>query len=246
MSDVDENVNINVSPRSAREVIGAGDCSTASTEASNMLDLHNVLEMIVVHNKRRDEALERPLDQGVLEAPKRRFRNLLLRCVLEEDDDLKQFYKKWSVKDAILSSADSWDDIPARTIQRSWNKLYPVNVEDIIKKTLKNGYQVISINPVTKSKMISSDKHQPGYEIKDDDTIAYEALESDQLSDNTDVSDKEEPLEKVSPDDTIAYEALESDQLSDNTDVSDKEEPLEKVSPDEALKRLTLVIRKNL
>lgn len=63
MSDVDENVNINVSPRSAREVIGAGDCSTASTEASNMLDLHNVLEMIVVHNKRRDEALERVLDQ---------------------------------------------------------------------------------------------------------------------------------------------------------------------------------------
>ncbi|KAI4454118.1 hypothetical protein MML48_scaffold00000259 [Holotrichia oblita] len=50
---------------------------------------------------------------------------------------------------------------------------------------------------------LSSDKHQPRYEIKDDDTIAYEALESDQLSDNTDVSDKEEPLEKVSPDEAL-------------------------------------------
>ncbi|KAK9721099.1 DDE superfamily endonuclease [Popillia japonica] len=156
------------------------------------------------------------MDQGVLEALKRRFRKLLLRCVLEEDGDLQQFYKKWSIKDAILSSADSWDDIPAQTIQRSWNKLYPVDVEVIVKETDGSASQESStllniiqdfdafqtVDKENIEEWLSSDKHQPGYEIKDD-TIAYEALESDQLSDNTDVSDKEEPLEKVSPDEAL-------------------------------------------
>lgn len=64
MSDADEeSININVSPRSVREVIGAGSCSTASTEGSNMSDLSKVLEMMVVQNKRRDEVLERVLEQ---------------------------------------------------------------------------------------------------------------------------------------------------------------------------------------
>lgn len=53
----------------------------------------------------------KPMDQGVLEAIKRCFRKLPLCCVLGENGDLKQFYKMWSIKDAILTSADSWNNI---------------------------------------------------------------------------------------------------------------------------------------
>ncbi|KAI4466142.1 hypothetical protein MML48_3g00011100 [Holotrichia oblita] len=119
--------------------------------------------------------------------------------------------RKWREVDAILSSADSWDDIPARTIQRSGNKLYPVAVEDIVKETEGSASQesptllnIIqdfdafqNVDKENIEEWLSSDKHQPGYEIKDDDTIAYEALESDQLSDNTDVSDREEPRKSL-------------------------------------------------
>jgi hypothetical protein len=42
------------------------------------------------------------MDQGVLEAFKRRYRKALLRAVLEEDGDLREFYKKWTIKDAIF------------------------------------------------------------------------------------------------------------------------------------------------
>ncbi|KAK9700311.1 Tc5 transposase DNA-binding domain [Popillia japonica] len=117
----------------------------------------------------------------------------------EEDGDLKQFYKKWSIKDAILSSADSWDDIPARTIQRSWNKLYPVEVEDIVKETEGSASQESStllniIQDFDAFQNVDKENIENGYQ---------EALESDQPSDNTDVSDKEEPLEKVSPDEAL-------------------------------------------
>lgn len=76
-------------------------------------------------------SLLQPMKQGVLEAIKRRFRKLLLRRVLEEDGDLKQFYKKWSM--AILTSADSWNDIQEIAIKRPWNKLYLADMDEILK-----------------------------------------------------------------------------------------------------------------
>jgi hypothetical protein len=48
------------------------------------------------------KSLLQPMDQGVLEAFRRRYWKALLRAVLEEDGDLRKFYKRWIIKDAIF------------------------------------------------------------------------------------------------------------------------------------------------
>ncbi|XP_028658938.1 jerky protein homolog-like [Erpetoichthys calabaricus] len=65
-------------------------------------------------------SLKQPMDQGILEAFKGRYRKSLLRSVLEEDGDLRKFYKKWTIKDAIFSCSESWDDMPNLTFRKSW------------------------------------------------------------------------------------------------------------------------------
>ncbi|XP_028659097.1 jerky protein homolog-like [Erpetoichthys calabaricus] len=63
-------------------------------------------------------ALKQPMDQGVLEAFKCRYRKSLLHSVLEEDGDVREFYKKWTIKDAIFSCSESWDDMPNLTFRK--------------------------------------------------------------------------------------------------------------------------------
>jgi hypothetical protein len=59
-------------------------------------------------------------------------RAILLRAVIEEDGDLREFCKKWTLKDAIFSCSDCWSDIPSVTLRKSWRKLHPdVMVDDL-------------------------------------------------------------------------------------------------------------------
>jgi hypothetical protein len=64
------------------------------------------------------------MNQGVLEAFKRRYRTALLRAVLEEDRDLRELNKKWKIKDALFSCSDCWNGIPSVTLRKSWRKLH--------------------------------------------------------------------------------------------------------------------------
>ena len=67
-----------------------------------------------------------PMDQGVLEDMKRRYKKSLLRSLLMADNDGKsmiEFVKKINIKDVIYLVADAWDDIPSLTITKSWNKV---------------------------------------------------------------------------------------------------------------------------
>jgi hypothetical protein len=45
-------------------------------------------------------------------------RATLLRAVLEEDGDLREFYKKWTIKHAMFSCSDCWNDIPNVTLRK--------------------------------------------------------------------------------------------------------------------------------
>ena len=78
-------------------------------------------------------SLIQPMDQGVLESTKRRYRKELLRKLLLYDtttsaeDDPKltvvEFWKKLNIKDVMFMIAKAWNDIPESTIRASWNKL---------------------------------------------------------------------------------------------------------------------------
>ncbi len=69
-----------------------------------------------------------PMDQGVLETIKKRYkRDLLLRLLDEGDSDsnIADFRKKLNIKDAVLMAANSWSNVKQQTIAKSWKKLWP-------------------------------------------------------------------------------------------------------------------------
>ena len=71
-------------------------------------------------------ALIQPMDQGVLEALKQRYRKTLLRKLLlldQEGSSMIGFLKKINVKDVLYMAADAWEDIPSLTLSTSWLKL---------------------------------------------------------------------------------------------------------------------------
>ena len=68
-----------------------------------------------------------PMDQGVLEALKRHYKHDLLLCMLNEERvgsmNIAEFIKTINIKDAVLMSARSWDEVKEPTIAKSWKKL---------------------------------------------------------------------------------------------------------------------------
>ena len=68
-----------------------------------------------------------PLDQGVLENIKRRYKRDLLLRLLNDDVagsmNIAEFSKTLDIKDAVLMSATSWKEVETVTIVKSWRKL---------------------------------------------------------------------------------------------------------------------------
>lgn len=70
-----------------------------------------------------------PMDQGVLENLKRRYKRDLLRRLLlgsEEFGSYAEYAKQLTVKDALYMSAKVWGEIKQESLERAWNKVcYP-------------------------------------------------------------------------------------------------------------------------
>ena len=78
-------------------------------------------------------ALIQLMDQGVLEALKRRYRRHLLHNLLLEDKDgqsVVEYAKSINLKDVVYMVASAWEDIPTLTFKRSWNKLLKFGEKD--------------------------------------------------------------------------------------------------------------------
>lgn len=71
-------------------------------------------------------SLLQPMDQGVIETFKRLYRKKFLRELLSDDGiSLKEYWKKYNMKNVVDNSADAWDDLAEETLKKSWNKLWP-------------------------------------------------------------------------------------------------------------------------
>ena len=73
-------------------------------------------------------SLIQPMDQGVLESLKRRYRKSLLRDILlsDEDLDILKFLKAVNMRVVVEKAATAWADISTDTIRKSWRKLVPL------------------------------------------------------------------------------------------------------------------------
>lgn len=82
--------------------------------------------------------LIRPMDQGVIEWLKRRYRRKYVGSLLdktEEGCDLFQAMKTLNIKDVIYTVTAEWDEISQSTLQKAWKKVWPclkhnVNAEE--------------------------------------------------------------------------------------------------------------------
>lgn len=68
-----------------------------------------------------------PMDQGVLQALKQNYRKMLLRSLLEENEEMTilQKLKKITIKDVIYWVAEAWDKTQKGALQKSWKNLWP-------------------------------------------------------------------------------------------------------------------------
>ncbi|XP_045473872.1 jerky protein homolog-like [Harmonia axyridis] len=167
-------------------------------------------------------SLLQPMDQGVIEACKRRFRKIMLRLLLESDCSLKEFWKNWKIKDAIFAAAESWNDIPTVTLQRSWFNLWPSLKDDlneiigseenaILPAQLLNGlqnlveFENVSVDDV--EEWLNSDLNEPGYQILEDSEIASNFSQPNHCMDTDDESVEEFSTQEntVSAEDALRF-----------------------------------------
>jgi hypothetical protein len=170
-------------------------------------------------------SLLQPMDQGVLEAFKRRYWKALLRAVLKEDVDLRESCKKWTINDAIFSCSDCWNDIPSVTLRKSWRKLHPDVMGDdlnanepelqtitpeMLLEDIQDPYGFEAVDKDDMGQWLLLDSDQPVYEVKDDATIAAKLSSSAVLpveKHSDDPTDDEEkvPVKKLSLADALNY-----------------------------------------
>ena len=75
-----------------------------------------------------------PLDQGLLEALKRRYKKCLLRHIVLENSasslTVPDIVKGLTIKDAVYWVSQAWEDVSPITIKKSWKKLFPSSDAD--------------------------------------------------------------------------------------------------------------------
>lgn len=109
-------------------------------------------------------ALIQPMDQGVISALKRNYRSALLQKRIEEGNDLKSFWKDFTILDAIYEVNSAWGNTKSTTIVRSWKKIIPDISDD--DKDFHGFEDVDVVNNITKIV-----KNVPGGEDVDRDNI---------------------------------------------------------------------------
>ena len=136
-------------------------------------------------------ALIQPMDQGVLEAMKRRYRKAVLRTLLLEDQDGRSIveFVKINIKDVIYTTATACEDVPALTIAKSWHILLgsdgkdgardtemsqPMStVESQDQQTCETLIRDLDKNLTDEDirSWLDSDSNDPGYQLLSDDDI---------------------------------------------------------------------------
>ncbi|KAL4135498.1 hypothetical protein QTP88_007104 [Uroleucon formosanum] len=146
--------------------------------------------------------LIQPMDQGIIENKKRWYRKYFIESLLSSDDaiGIKEFWKKYTIKDAIFNVASAWADLSVSNLKNGWNKLWPdiipceseetepVSVEEIV-QLCNNGLhsEILSTKEVTD--WLENDKQDGGFEILNDEQIILNVTAVEEEEIDEDVED---------------------------------------------------------
>ena len=74
------------------------------------------------------------MDQGILEAMKRRYKKSLLRHLILENASsslsIPDLLKQLTIKHAVYWSAQVWEEATSTSLSKGWNKLLP-DISDV-------------------------------------------------------------------------------------------------------------------
>ena len=160
-------------------------------------------------------ALIQPMDQGGLEALKRRYRRSILQKLLMQDQagqSVIEGIKGINMKDVVYMCADAWDDIPAVTLTRSWNKLLASDkTNDSDQQPEGADCQGQSVKSLAKeldnnltdddiANWMKEDSSDPGYQVFTDEEIIQQTVSPSVEEDRGmgDDEDQDEPTTTIS------------------------------------------------
>ena len=151
-----------------------------------------------------------PLDQGLLEALKRRYKKCLLRHIVLENSasslTVPDIVKGLTIKDAVYWVSQAWEDVSPITVKKSWKKLIPSSDADDNSSDAEEvassdaftdlfqelGYSTDNESWQTPQDWLAEDSTDPGYQLMTDSEIVAEVTgEKDTLDLESD--DEAEP-----------------------------------------------------
>lgn len=153
------------------------------------------------------------MDQGVIASIKKKYRTKLLSKRIEEGDDLKTFFKDYTILDSIYDVNSAWESVQKSTLFKSWRKILPSVEKSLVESEKKE--EEVSVHDLAKSvaggenvdedniiEWIACDTNDPGFEHVTDEQIVEEALGM-----NLEESDEEDGKvqKKVSHDAALAH-----------------------------------------
>nr|XP_012146064.1 PREDICTED: jerky protein homolog-like [Megachile rotundata] len=65
------------------------------------------------------------MDQGIIAKTKRCFRHKLMQYVFRNENGVKDFYTKYTIKDCIDIINTAWNEVTQNNIRNAWNKIIP-------------------------------------------------------------------------------------------------------------------------
>lgn len=162
--------------------------------------------------------LIQPMDQGIIENMKRRYRRSFIENLLSSDDatTIKEFWKTYNIKDAIFNVASAWADLTVSNLKNGWNKLWPESQDstddptdsdcvDEIVELCNNGMDRENLTPEEITAWLECDKLDGGFEILSDDEIISNVL---QANDEVDSGDEESEFDERPATSHSAAEAM--------------------------------------
>ena len=144
-------------------------------------------------------ALFQLMDQGVLEAMKRRYRKALLQKLILEDREgrsIIEFVKKIDMKDVVYMAAAAWENVPPSTLVKSWKKL--LRTENSAEQSTstteseKDSDEVLQLvqqldSNIQLNEWVNVESNDQGYQLLSDEDIVRKVSQTD----NTEVTEEE-------------------------------------------------------
>ena len=165
-------------------------------------------------------AILQPMDQGVLDPCKRRYKRKLLRHIVLEnesaDESLPDILKKVTLKNVIYWVAEAWQEASNDSLGKAWRNLLLESDPESEAETNSDSEEALAEAAVPLGKeaqetvfeWIAADANDPGYQIMDDEEIVAEVVASD--DDEAGGSDEESPAVGSSIIPTAAFDALDT------------------------------------